>query len=468
MTSLDDAPLPRLVLDLARDFAAEGGRLYVVGGWVRDALRGAVSKDLDLEVYGVPAARIEALLAPRGFTAPVGKQFAVWRHTREGLDVAQPATPQEAAAPGAETPSDPARQFARAARRRDLRVNAMAFDPLERIVLDPLGGREDLASGRLVAADEATFGEDPLRVLRAARLSAALSATPSGALVALCRALDLAAVPVERLAGELDRILLTLETPWRAIETLDALGQLDVFPPLAALRGVPQDPEWHPEGDVFLHTGRVVDQAASMARAEGLDGEPHAILMWAALCHDLGKPAATAIGDDGRIRSPAHDTGGETITREWLTSLRLSARRVEAVATLVRHHLAPALYVHNGAKARGYRRLARKLDAAGVTPIDLERVARADHLGRTTPQALAGRFDEGVQFLATARAAFVERGPRNDVVKAATLMQRGVEAGPELGRLLERARELQDETGLHDEATLVARLLRERARAQQA
>ena len=298
-------------------------------------------------------------------------------------------------------------------------------------------------------------------MLRVARLVADLEAEPDDELIGLCRGLDLADVPVERLAGELDRMLHDLPEPWRAVEWLGRLGQLDVFPPLAALRGVPQDPEWHPEGDVFLHTGMVVDRAAQIARETSLEPEAKAILLWSALCHDLGKPDTTETGDDGRIRSSAHDTVGERITRAWLTDLRLSARRVDAVATLVRHHLAPALYVKNGAKAKGYRRLARKLASGGVTPVDLERVARADHLGRTTPDALAGRFSEGASFLAAARDASVERGPRADVVQAATLMQRGVEAGPRLGQLLARARELQDETGIRDEDALVETLLRD-------
>lgn len=455
MTVPDPSRLPPLVRELARAFASEGGRLYVVGGWVRDALRGVASKDLDLEVYGLATDRIEAVLRPRAFTPPVGRQFAVWRHTGEGIDVARPRL-DEPSGP------DPALAFAKAALGRDLRINALALDPLDGTVLDPLGGREDLATGTLRACDARTFGDDPLRVLRVARLAAGFEMEPDPELVRLCRGLDLSEVPVERLAGELDRILLELTTPWRAIEGLERLGQLEVFAPIAALRGVPQDPEWHPEGDVFVHTGLVVDRAAGIAREEIHEPESRAILLWSALCHDLGKPSTTTIGDDGRVRSHAHDTEGEGITRTWLRSLRLGTRRIEAVAVLVRNHLAPALYVKNGAKARGYRRLARKLAAGGLTPIELERLARADHLGRTTEEALAGRFEEGETFLAQAREAFVERGPRADVVKAATLMQRGIEAGPELGRLLRRARALQDETGTEDEAVLVERVLAER------
>ena len=98
-----------------------------------------------------------------------------------------------------------------------------------------------------------------------------------------------------------------------------------------------------------------------------------------------------------------------------------------------------------------------------MTPVDLERVARADHLGRTTSDARADQFEDGTAFLGAAREALVERGPRKDVVRAPTLMKQGVEAGPALGRLLARARVLQDETGIEDEDVLVARVLAERA-----
>lgn len=466
---IDAATLPALVRQLAEAVSDAGGRILVVGGWVRDALRGVASRDLDLEVYGLAAAQVDALLTSRGFTPPVGRQFRVWRHTRHGIDVALPRGTSGPDAASSETPERSLtgdallEHFERSARERDLRLNAIAFDPLARSLLDPLGGCADLAAGRLRAAADDSFGQDPLRVLRVARLAAALDAQPDEELIRLCRGLDLGAVPKERLAQELERILLELPQPWRAIEWLEELGQLEVFPPLAALIDVPQDPIWHPEGDVFVHTGRVVDGAAAIAREERLDREPAAILLFAALCHDLGKPATTERGEDGRIRSRGHDALGAEITRDWLASLRFGARRIEAVATLVHHHLAPAIFVEQGAKGRGYRRLARKLEAGGVTPIDLERIARADHLGRTTPDALAGRFDAGPRFLAAARDAFVERGPADDVVRAATLMSRGIAAGPELGRLLARAREIQDDTGLRDEAAIVARVFAERS-----
>lgn len=445
-------PAPREIERVARVVAEAGGRLLVVGGWVRDALRGVDSKDFDLELYGLTTERATALLAGEGFTAPVGRHFAVWRRTRDGIDVGEPRLdPPAQTAVEADPPSIEA-----ALRARDLTVNAMAFDPLSRRLHDPLGGRADLAAGRLRAADATRFGEDPLRVLRVARLAATLEATPEDGLIRLCRDLDLGSLPVERVAGELRRMLLEPARPWRAFEWLRSSGQLEVFAPVADLIGVPQDPVWHPEGDVYVHTGLVVDRAAELAREAPT--ERREALMWAALCHDLGKPSTTFTDAEGRVRSPGHDVESAALTRRWLTSLRVGEACVAATETLVRHHLAPGSFVSQGAGPRAYRRLARKLAAAGLDVFDLERVARADHLGRTTAEARARRYEAGDRFLARAREAGVEAGPGEDVVRAADWMRAGVAPGPSLGRLLARSRAVQDETGWRDPLRIMDRV----------
>lgn len=430
------SPIP----DLARAIRDAGGRLVVVGGWVRDALMGVPSHDFDLEVFGLDREQVTEIVAARGFTSLVGRQFPVWKHQRAGIDLAFPRAGEDLFE--AADPKSLLRAVHEAARHRDLTLNAIAWDPLDDRLLDPLGGAADVAGRVLRAADPATFGVDPLRVLRVARLSARFGAQPDGDLAAICRRLDLAGLPVERIAHELSRMLLDLERPSAAFECLAALGQLDVFAPLAALDGVAQDPVWHPEGDVWTHTRMVVDRAAEIAR--GLDPKAAEILLFAALCHDLGKPETTSIEGD-RVRSLGHEARSAVIAREWLGSLRYAARLVSAVEVLVAHHLAPAQFVAQGAGRRAYRRLARKLDAQGLTLVDLERVARADHLGRTTEEARSGRFEAGQIFLERAAEAHVARGVRRDAVSASLVMRSGIPAGPRLGRILARCRELQDE-----------------------
>jgi tRNA nucleotidyltransferase (CCA-adding enzyme) len=446
------------IAQLAAAVAGQGGRLLVVGGWVRDGLDGRPGGDVDLEVFGIEAEAMTRLLAPYGFTPPVGRQFPVWRQTGTGLDVAAPRGGE--ALFDASRPASIERAFEEAARHRDLTIDAMAWDPLDARLLDPHGGRQDLAARLLRAVDLSTFGADPLRVLRVARLAASFEASIDPRLLALCAELSLAELPAERIAGELLRMLLDPQRPSLAFEALAAMEQLEVLPPLAALRGVPQDPRWHPEGDVWVHTLLVLDRAAEAARS--LSIEDRRVLLLAALCHDLGKPGTTT-EEDGRIRAIRHEGVGARLTRDWLGALRLGERLVRKVAVLVAEHLAPSQLVAQGSKAKAYRRLARRLDLGGATIIELERLARADHLGRTTASALAGVYEAGETFLATARQVGVAEGVGPDVVTARDLMRAGVEAGPELGRLLDRCRALQDETGECEADRLVSRVLGKRA-----
>jgi tRNA nucleotidyltransferase (CCA-adding enzyme) len=461
LTDADSFRLPErsIVSALARVVAEAGGRLFVVGGWVRDRLNGQTSKDFDLEILGLSRDRIAALLLPFGFSKPVGRHFPVWRQTREGLDLAYPrAGGEEVLAPS--TPAFEA-AFREASRHRDLTINAIGWDPIARRLLDPWNGRRDLEARLLRAVSEETFGADPLRVLRVARLRARFEARVDPGLVELCRGLELQALPSERIATELRRILCESVRPSMAFEFLVDADQLEIFGPLAALRGVAQDPRWHPEGDVFVHTCMVVDRAAGIACDEGLTGTSSEILLFAALCHDLGKPETTHIEADGRIRSLGHEAVSASLTRDWLKALRLAEDLVRAVETLVAHHLAPSQFVGQGAGARAYRRLARKLGRAGMTVVDLERVARADHLGRTTEDAIAGRYPAGESFLTNASAADIREGVPADVVSADALMKHGIEPGPILGRLLARCREIQDETGSREAAPIVDRALAE-------
>jgi tRNA nucleotidyltransferase (CCA-adding enzyme) len=453
-------PEQSLVPELAERVARAGGRLVVVGGWVRDRLIGDISNDLDIEILGLLPDSISSILRPFGFTKPVGKQFPAWRQSRQAVDVSYPRAGTELYSEDDASSLEIA--FREASRHRDLTINAIGWDPLGAApadaLIDPWHGGADLDARRLRAVDAATFGSDPLRVLRVARLRARFDARYDSALLDLCRELCLDGLPVERIAVELRRILVESPRPSLAFDFLEEAGQLDVFAPIAALRGTPQDACWHPEGDVYVHTGMVVDRAAEIGRS--LSAEDREVLLFAALCHDLGKPETTSV-EDGRIRSLGHDVRSAERTRDWLETLRLPDRRVRSIETLVAHHLAPASLVRQGAGARAYRRLARKLAEGGVTVVDLERLARADHLGRSTAEARTGRFEAGESFLDAAEAAEVREGVQPDIVSASQLMDRGILPGPLLGRLLARCREIQDENGIQEADRIVDLVLDE-------
>ena len=444
-------------VEVARAVRDAGGRALVVGGWVRDHLLGTGSKDVDIEVSGLDVERLESVLADFGNVHAVGRAFGVFRVGGIDVDFSLPRRDSKRGPGhrGFDVTPDPSLDFAQAARRRDLTVNSIGIDPLTGEVLDPHGGRRDLERRVLRATDPERFPEDPLRGLRVAQLAARLEMAPDEELVALCRALDLGELSGERVFDELAKLLLRAARPSIGFRFLEDTGQLRFFPELDALRGVPQDPEWHPEGDVWVHTLMVLDVAASL---RGGVGDEDFALMLGALCHDLGKPATTE-RVDGRIRSYRHDVAGVAPTRALLGRMRAPGALVDRVAALVEHHLAPALFVKNAATAKGYRRLARKLERAGVGIELLVRVARADHLGRTTADARSGRFDAGDAFLAAARAHSVEHAAPRDAVLGRHLVARGMEPGPGFGPILERCREIQDETGWTDPERILDRAL---------
>jgi tRNA nucleotidyltransferase (CCA-adding enzyme) len=426
---------------IARHIAERGGRALLVGGSVRDSLLGRSPGDQDVEVLGLDREQLIDALGEFGRPIPIGRSFESVR--LPGLDV------------DFNLAESPELDFAAAARRRDLTLNAIGLDPLSGEILDPLGGRADLLAGRLRASDPARFGEDPLRALRVARLAAQLEMEPDGELTELSAAQDLSAIAPERIFGEFRKLLLGARLPSRGLRFLEQTGLLAHFPQLESLRGVLQDPQWHPEGDVWTHTLMVVDEAAALRQGD----EDDLALMFGALCHDMGKPGQTQ-RDGKRIRARGHDTGGIEAATAFLDAMRSPVKLARKVAGLVEHHLAPALYPRNSAGPRGYRRLARKLERAGVSIELLTRLARADQLGRSTEEARARIFPDGDLFLEQATALGVAQRPPTDVVQGRHLVERGITPGPQFAEILERCRALQDETGEEDPQRILDRVLR--------
>ena len=180
--------------------------------------------------------------------------------------------------------------------------------------------------------------------------------------------------------------------------------------------------------------------------------------MFGVLCHDLGKPAATETVE-GRIRSHRHQQAGLDPTNTFLSRLRASGDLVKAVEAAVLHHLAPSQFVADGAKAPAYRRLASRLSDAGISMTLLERVARADHLGRTTDDAKAQAYPAGDHFLAMAGQLAIAHQATSDVVQGRHLIAAGCSPGPEFGAILAQCREIQDETGATEPEAILQQAL---------
>jgi tRNA nucleotidyltransferase (CCA-adding enzyme) len=423
---------------IARRVRDAGGRALVVGGWVRDRLMGRPSKDLDLEVYGLPADRVKALLAAFGSVNTVGESFTVYKVA--GVDVALPRRESKTGRGhrAFEVSGDPYLSFEDAARRRDFTVNAIAWDPLTGEYLDPFNGRQDLTDRVLRAVDDRTFGDDSLRVLRAVQFAARFEFRLDGGTRDLCRQIELDDLPSERIWGEIEKLLLLAARPSIGFElALDLLVVDRLFPEIKALVGCPQEPDWHPEGDVWVHTLMVIDQART--RIDDLDRARQIVIMLGAVCHDLGKPPTTAFSD-GRIRSMDHEQAGVVPATAVLDRLKIHA--IDGydvrgqILGIVAHHLKPGMFrqsktpVSDGA----FRRLAQKVDLEL-----LARVAKSDCLGRT------GRFDCSAMdwFLERARELGVQHAPPEPLVKGRHLLALGLTPGPRVGAVLKQIYERQ-------------------------
>jgi len=245
--------IPEKVIALARAVRDAGGRALHVGGSVRDVIMGAQPKDWDLEVYGIEPAQLRDLLDRFGPVNVVGEAFTVYKLGSD-LDVSLPRRDRKSGRGhrGFVIEGDPSMSFVDAARRRDFTINAILQDPLTDETIDPFAGQEDIENKVLRAVSAETFADDSLRVLRAAQLAARLEFAIAPETIALCRTVDLSDLPAERVWGELEKLLFA-RRPSIGLNWLRELRVIEqLFPELEALIEVPQDSEWHPEGDVLF------------------------------------------------------------------------------------------------------------------------------------------------------------------------------------------------------------------------
>ena len=415
-----------------------GGRALFVGGWVRDRLMGRDVKDIDVEVYGVPADRLRALLESLGRVELVGESFQVFK--AGDVDVSLPRRESKAGRghKGFDVAGDPSMSIEAAARRRDFRVNAILWDPLTEEYLDPFDGRGDIERRVLRVVDPATFADDSLRALRAIQFAARFTFTLDEEAKALCRAMPLDDLPAERIWGEVEKLLLAPKPSVGLALALDLGIVSKLWPEVKALDGCPQEHEWHPEGDVWVHTLQVVDQARS--RIDDLPRPQQLAMMLGAVCHDLGKPATTKFSD-GRIRSLDHEEQGVAPAMSMLD--RLNVHSIDGydvraqVAGLTAQHLKPGAWykVRDEVGDGAFRRLAAKVDLEL-----LARLAKSDCLGREP-----GTFDCTAMdwFLDRARQLGVEHKAPGPILLGRHLLAMGLTPGPRVGEILKAVYEQQ-------------------------
>ena len=412
-----------------------GGRALLVGGCVRDGLLGIPAKDVDIEVYGLPAEAVERALKPYFKLDSVGRAFGVFIVKGHDIDIALPRRESKVGPKHTDfvVTGDPQLTPLEAAARRDFTINAISYDPLNGALLDPYGGITDLQARRLRHIS-AAFSEDPLRVLRGMQFIARFDLEAAPETIALCRALSPQHLPAERLWEEWKKLLLKGQQLSKGLQFLQACEWLSYFPELHAMVGCAQDPQWHPEGDVWQHTCHCLD---TFARHRIGDPWEDLIVGLAVVCHDMGKPATSYTDANGRIRSPRHDIEGVPVARAFLSRLTRQKKVLEEVLPLVEQHMRPLALYRDGAGDSAVRRLA-----ARVKRVDrLTRVAFADKGGR--PPIQIDDFPEGAWLLQRAADLAIQDSAPKPLMLGRHLLELGVKPGPHFGKLLDRCYDAQ-------------------------
>ena len=421
--------------------AEAGGIAYEVGGCVRDQLLGHASKDLDIEVFHLDAATLSKILSRYGRVNEVGVSFGVIKlRTAQGdeLDFTLPRRESKIGRGhrGFQVEVDHTLSVSDAALRRDFTMNAIYRNLHDHTLIDPHGGVQDLEQ-RVLRATSDHFAEDPLRVLRGMQFAARFDATMSSDTIEMCRGLsdEYSSLALERVWNEWHKWATRSKKPSQGLKVLKDCGWIEHYPELAALDGVQQDPIWHPEGDVWVHTLHVCDAAATISERECLAEDERVVLLLSALCHDLGKPPTTSLVD-GRWRSPSHASVGVPLAESFLTRIGCPRHFIELVQPLVAEHL---VHIQAEASPRTVRRLSVRLGKATI--VQLIRLVEADLSGRpplpaTLPESL-------IRLMQIAESTNVSTSRPDRIVLGRHLINLGYQPAPWFSSILEKCYQAQ-------------------------
>jgi poly(A) polymerase len=442
--------------ELGQRFAAAGHELHLVGGTVRDALLGRLGNDLDFATDAHPD---RTLALVRGWAEAVwetGREFGTIGAQRRGLrleittfraDVYNGVTRNPVVSYGTNLLDD--------LQRRDFAVNAMAVSLPDHRFTDPYGGLDDLSRKvlRTPSTPEQSFGDDPLRMLRAARFASQLrfSVAPDVLAAMKTMARDLERITAERIRDEFTKLLCGAD-PVTALRLLVDTGLAEVFlPEVPGLRLAIDEHAQHK--DVFEHTLTVVRNAISYE-----DGGPDFVLRMAALMHDVGKPATKVVGPDGRVSFHHHEVVGAKLTRQRMRAMRFPKDEINDVSDLVMLHLRFYGYGRGEWTDSAVRRYVT--DAGPLLP-RLHKLTRSDCTTRNKRKAaqLAADYDAIEERIARIEAEEDLARVRPDLDGNAIMELLGLPPGPLVGEAWRYLKELRLERGPLDHEEAVAELL---------
>lgn len=429
-----------LIMPIVQSIWDNGGNVLLVGGAVRDFLWGLPVSDIDFEVYGISLDKLQKILSDFGPVSMVGSSFGVLK--LHGLDVDWTLPRSDSVGRKPLVTVDPHMSYADAFVRRDLTINAMGFDLKTGELIDPYGGYADLQNKILRAPDLKKFVEDPLRLYRVMQFVGRFDATVDPALQAVCSTMNVATVSRERIEAEFEKLVLKSVGPSRGIRWLREIDILQkILPDLYSTIGVLQRPDFHPEGDVFEHLMQSLDAAAVIVRAYETPYKK-LLLLYAAVCHDLGKQDVT-VWKDNRWRSTGHALAGVPRTKTMLARITMKKKLVAAVCVLVEHHMAPGVYGKDHAKPASYKKLAHELSPLANCAL-LADLAMADRRGRNDKSQIPlSESDEHVlAFIAVSKKLGVFEAPERPLLQGRDFVGMDIH-GAHLGKLLAYAYDFQ-------------------------
>lgn len=443
--------LPQGLEEIVNDIKTNGGISYLVGGAVVDTIKGNEIKDWDIEVHGLNLNVLEKVLSK--YTQPniVGKCLGIIKASIDGVeyDFSIPRIDNKMGVGHKDVKVEFVLDITpkQAARRRDLTINSLFYDLETNEIIDPYNGLDDLANGIIRHTSE-QFSEDPLRVLRIMQLLPRKCKTVAPETLELCKKLvhEYPTISSGRVYEEWNKLLMKAKKPSIGLDFLVDSGWIKWFPELDALRGVPQNPEWHPEGDVWEHTKKVVDAAAHLKQYIPEDWK--LAYMYGALLHDVGKAITTT--ED--LTSYGHDMAGGPIATEFINRLTNNKKLTDNVIKIVTTHMRPGNLYRANAKGSAWKRLHNEL------PLNIAAyVSKADYLGTGDRT-----FDESHPTSEIALELFEKYGQEKiaPILRGRDLITIGYKPGPELGKILKQAYEHQIEEDITDKEILLEKIIK--------
>lgn len=432
-------------------------KVFLVGGAVRDLfLKDNIlkdNKDLDIEIHNLNLKELSEILKKFGTVDYIGKSFGVLKLHNLNVDWSLPRTDSSGRKP--QVSIDPYLDIKQALKRRDLTINAIAINLLNFELIDPFNGLQDIENKILRSPDINFFKEDPLRFYRVMQFISRFQMYPDKELNNLCKSMDISKVSKERIEQEFIKLLLKSSIPSLGLRWLKDIGRLkEILPELYDTIDIEQDPKWHPEGSVFEHLMQSLDCSANLKYK---DQNEKLVVMLAALTHDLGK-VKTTIFKDGHIRSPGHATVGSVLAKNMLNRITDNKRLINTVSVLVKAHMRPGQLINSDAKIAAYKRLALDLDSQSLKNANINmllKLAISDQLARNPdshkPLSYKIRWIE--EFKNKVKEAQILDNPEKEIIKGRDILDL-VKPGPEMGKILKFAYQLQLSKNIKDKNLL--------------